>query len=324
MGRISIFNYEVFYLDYLEGKLGEEDVTLLLQFFEEHPECELEDTELPVLFVDYAPIYKGKSSLKQVDDGEAITANNVEYFMISDTEGILSNDKKEELNSFVAENASLVQTRNRYKAVYFTPDSTIIFQNKEGIKRKKVFVLWPYISTAIAAAIISFVILINEDGTSHNIFKNNPMAFMPKNEIPKKIDQNSGLNENQTVVEENLNPKYSASNKNTHKPNKRIVDEKEMFISMKHRKAHDLETSFDKKLSPMTTFPESLPNELVNNTPEPVFVANNMKNPIEPVTSFISRKTNTEIDFGTKKASKREKGGFFFKVGKFEISKNKH
>ena len=49
-----------------------------------------------------------------------------------------------------------------------------------------------------------------------------------------------------------------------------------------------------------------------------------MINPIEGITSFVSKKTNTEVAMGARKNSKGKKGGFFFKVGKFEISKNKH
>ena len=43
MERISIFNYEAFYLDYLEGRLNQEDSALLLLFLESHPELIVED-----------------------------------------------------------------------------------------------------------------------------------------------------------------------------------------------------------------------------------------------------------------------------------------
>jgi len=41
MEHISIFNYEAFYLDFLEGTLSEEDTALFLKFMEEHPELRL-------------------------------------------------------------------------------------------------------------------------------------------------------------------------------------------------------------------------------------------------------------------------------------------
>jgi hypothetical protein len=49
-----------------------------------------------------------------------------------------------------------------------------------------------------------------------------------------------------------------------------------------------------------------------------------MNNPIEPVTSFIESKTKTEVDFRTTKKVEGKPRGFFIKIGKFEVSRNRH
>ena len=49
MERISIFNYEAFYLDYLEGNLSQEDNALFLAFLSQHPELKMDEEEIDFL-----------------------------------------------------------------------------------------------------------------------------------------------------------------------------------------------------------------------------------------------------------------------------------
>ena len=70
--RISIFNYEAFYLDHLEGTLGEQDTALLLEFLESHPNLIVEEDELMFLNqADETLIFSDKESLKIVSDDVA-------------------------------------------------------------------------------------------------------------------------------------------------------------------------------------------------------------------------------------------------------------
>lgn len=65
-------------------------------------------------------------------------------------------------------------------------------------------------------------------------------------------------------------------------------------------------------------------NEEVNKAPSRDLAVNtsgsNMKNPIPLITNTLSEKTKTPVDFQTGKATETQKGGFFVKIGKFEIS----
>lgn len=325
MERISIFNYEIFYLDYLEGKLEENDVAMLMQFFEEHPECVLENDDLPTLSDDSTTVYKGKASLKQVEDSEAITTTNVEHFMISNAEGLLSNEKSEELSEFVEGDVNLEKDNKRYNAVYFEADSEIVFQNKEDLKRKKVFVLWPYVSGAIAAAVISFVFLMN-GGTSTvtGDVETDSFAFMPEFVTPKLQDQVSP-NKSPIVFEDVPVKNQIATYEKPQRSNKTEKRPIEKFESLAFRRAHNMESSFDKKIEPMTLdYNPPLPTDLHNNNEGPITVDNRMQYPIKPVTNFIGEKTNKNIEFGRKKATKTKKGGFVIKIGKFELSRNKN
>ena len=158
MEKISIFNYEAYYLDYLEGNLSKEDTAMFLAFLEEYPECKMDGDEMPVLSDEDAPSYKFKNNLKQVDSDDAITLANVDHFLIEATEGIITEEKKKELASFIQVN-DLSYDEKLAGAVYYTPDKATVYKDKAGLKQKEALVLWPYISTVAAACIIILMLL---------------------------------------------------------------------------------------------------------------------------------------------------------------------
>ena len=333
MGKISIFNYEIFYLDYLEGRLGEDDVRMLMEFFEGHPECRLDDPELPVLSLDDDIVFKGKNDLKQTDDNEAITTENVEHFMISEAENILSDEKREELNQLVEGNTTLEKERKRYSAVYFAPDTSVVFQNKESLKQRKTIVLWPYIAAGIAAAIISFVFLMNGgDETGIGNIDGPAIADQP-NKLTPKVDPKSP--DNNTIVVENEPVQIqTAGLENVFGQTPNESESADDFTPLSTKKPRLLSFALNKDPEPITKNLGEKPKTFSNNEQELIHadinpsptqvIANAMSNPIEPITSFVSKKTNTNVDFQTRKATEDKKGGFFFKVGKFEFSRNKH
>ena len=68
---------------------------------------------------------------------------------------------------------------------------------------------------------------------------------------------------------------------------------------------------------------KSFGNEELQNE-DPLWGFGNTNNPIEPITAGIKKRFNTDVDFRSKKATKEKPGGFFLKIGKFEIARKKH
>ena len=155
------------------------------------------------------------------------------------------------------------------------------------------------------------------------------MAEIGRLVVPDNIDERSPSNNNR-IVEENPVEIYNAAIIQPYQPTPKKESLIEDFTHLSPKQAHHhAQTSFDfKELLPISKTPN--PNSLIDspNDSESILVNNDvqprMSNPIKPITSFISKKTNTNVDFGTKKASKSKKGGFFVKIGKFEVSRNKH
>ena len=159
MERISIFNYEAFYLDFLEGNLNEEDTAMLMEFLKRHPELVVDMDELPSLEIEeiIAPVELG-NQLKQVDvDNDTITLQNAESFVIALIEGQLTIEKSQELIKISEKESKIAQLITSYQAVKLTPDYTIVFGNTAVLKQSRRLVLWPYV--AAAASVLAFVFM---------------------------------------------------------------------------------------------------------------------------------------------------------------------
>jgi len=178
MERISIFNYEAFYLDFLEGNLSEEDTVLLFEFLDKHPELKLEDDAL-VTLNDDLPVLDDqfKMGLKQVEFNETvITAHNAEQFMIAETEGLLSSEKVIELDQFVGSDTDRMRLRKSFAATRLQPDVRVVFADKDSLKRKKKIALWPIISLAAAACAAVLFLLWDPADTALTIQSDQTVA----------------------------------------------------------------------------------------------------------------------------------------------------
>lgn len=327
MERISIFNYEAFYLDYLEGNLSEEDAALLLDFFDHHPELRLEEemlpsfeTNLPTLDQDF------KAGLKQVDlVQDPITAENAETFIIAETEGLLSPDRSTELSDLLKDRKELQDLRKIYAAARLKPDLFIQYADKSGLKRKGTIVLWPYISFAVAASVAAFFFFI-QPATELPIGKNN-VEFAENDptdlygqgkdpgkvtESPQSIPNNAGTSVYQVAA---VNETSSGVNKTPRSYSVSNLEKK--GAAPLQLDAIDLEIIEN-------TVAQNTYDERHQHTDYAILGINDMNNPIKPVTNRLSDAIKQEVDFRTAKTTEKNSGGFYLKIGKFELSHKKH
>lgn len=331
MERISIFNYEAFYLDFLEGNLSEEDTALLLAFLEAHPELKVEMDSFPLL--EETPLAldaKFKTDLKQISfDLDAITAQNVEQFMIAELEGLLSDKKKRELDQFIGQDAGLIKAKKIIGLTTLEANTSLVFADKASLKRSKRIVLWPYISIAAAASVALFFFVWNpsSNGIDQAI---NPIA---KNKDPKTITTNpvktdpadstvyapshkNKIIEEQAVEAENKLILASLDKPRTVRPSLGNLTVKEAkTLASKRRDLNVIENaSSAKTIVPPT--PES-------NNDYALVGFDEMNNPISPITNRLASAVKQEVDFRSAKATEKRSGGFYLKIGKLEISHRK-
>lgn len=327
MERISIFNYEAFYLDYLEGNLNEGDTALLMEFLDKHPELRMEDEILPSFETSIPSLDpQFKSTLKQTDHlGDMITEENAESFIIAETEGLLSPDRSNDLNDLLKERKDLQELRRLYAATRLKPDHTISYADKAGLKRKAPIVLWPYISFAAAASVAAFFFFVQ--GPDSDPFKqvNGGLAGGARFEV-----NNSGTSVTNAAA---VNSTYSghsnhneANNHNhgsveiaNHRPSLNFT-----VVGLNKKEAETFQLDpYDREVIE-NTIAQSTYEQRHENADYAMLGIDDMNNPIKPVTNRLSNAIKQEVDFRTAKASTKNSGGFYVKIGKFELSHKKH
>ena len=341
MEKISIFNYEAFYLDFLEGNLNEADTALFLNFLDENPDLKM-DEELLLSFEKTSVVLDPitKAGLKQPEENEALTLLNIEHFLIAQAENDLSLQKSAEVDAFVAGDTALEETKAVLNAVYFEADKSIIFADKQSLKRKKAIVLWPYYTAAASVLVALLVWYSNSNGKiigNDQLYADDQIETVLEN---KKEDGSSVLDNDKGIA----SPKVIQNIKeNNGLPiaNYRIKENKVQPEVKKDPKesTHDLKNAPKKNKKPRVKSIEDIKLEPVSNNNSLVASVelpkdlhgdyadkyfSDVENPIEPLTSFIGTKTNTKIDFRREKKTKKKPSSLFIKVGKFEFSRKKH
>lgn len=335
MEHISIFNYEAYYLDFLEGNLNEADSALLLKFLEANPDLKLDDESLPLYneeeLISLDSVYK--ENLKQPEIFDNITMKNVEFFMISSTEGLLSEQKEAELMCFIGKDAQLAIEFKRYQSVNFNVDSSIVYLEKDKLKRKKKVVLWPYVA---AAASVLAAVLIWTSINNEKVDESMPSPVIAE-QGEKKIELKPNLvNEIDVIQIQDVPPSI------VHNASMQVVDIKENFEPMledpifdevkpninelERKPVNQVLISMDDNNAPSVSkqaWTESSTDAIAENDYAALHFGE-MNNPIEPVTKFISNKTDKALEFRSAKKTANKPGGFYLKVGKFELSRKKH
>lgn len=164
MTSISKNNYEVFFLDYIEGRLDAAETSALLQFLETHPELkeELDSIELIKLEPDHKISFESKDALKKplFKPFGKIDQQNYEEFFIAAAENDLSYSDKSDLNIFLQKNPDLAKELETIKLCRLQPETKLIFENKQLLKKN---IVLPFLSQRIyyiAAVAASLALLI--------------------------------------------------------------------------------------------------------------------------------------------------------------------
>ena len=157
--KINHNNYEAYLIDYLEGNLSAEQEKALQAFLDQHPElaAELEDMSLYQL---KAPnlTFENKDALKKNSD----QSSPFDDLCIAWGEKDLDAEQEKELMQRIENNPEDEKTFELYKKLYLHADTSIIYPDKESLKRKsRTIPLSAYISASIAAAaaVLLFIVL---------------------------------------------------------------------------------------------------------------------------------------------------------------------
>ena len=219
--KIDRNNYEIYFLDYLEGRLTAEETAGLLLFVKENPDLKalIEDEEWisldPDKAIDFYPKFALKRETNEVDEsgltdigslpGNAaistpeINSRNYEEFMVRFHENDLNDSEKGALADFLKDSPSLIKEFELFENTLLKADTAISYPYKSRLKRN---IIKRY-RTKRVLAIISMAASILLFSTLMLKYINQP--------IPKAFDI-------QYVQADNRSSETKKAHTNTHKP----------------------------------------------------------------------------------------------------------
>ncbi len=135
-------------LDHLEGNLSPQDTLALKAFALLHPELELNFDEELVSLEQESVLFENKQNLKVKFNDELV---------IGYLENVLEGKEKQEAEILAANNTLFKHELDLYKKTIAVADTNIVFENKEGLKRRAAIIFFPqnnYVRVAAALLLL--------------------------------------------------------------------------------------------------------------------------------------------------------------------------
>lgn len=337
MEKITLHNYEAFYLDFLEGNLSENEQTMLELFLADHPECKVDFDEIQIL-----PVKKeeqlsdfDKQLLKQTDFNLLTVSNStIEVLLIAKTENLLNSNKIKEVDAFLVTNTDLQKIERELKATQLKADLGIVYEDKKLLKKdRKIIPMWSIVASIAAIFILFFTLNFETNNradqlavvkltskTQENIgnkrdSKNQSTSTQQKTEITNTIIASV----NSLDLDEISTQKISNSISNEGNSSKKEI------VSLDLKKIN-LPNSIDINDLEIerSVIKRSVQKSTPSNLPVTMYGMNEMENPIQPITKQLSHLTKKEVDFKISKPKTKGRKSFYLKIGKIEISRKGH
>ena len=342
-------NYEAFYLDFLEGTLSKEMEIAFLAFLDANPDLQISDEEFPVLEEEEISLTEfDKLLLKKYEETSThfdsaqraplvMSKENVDYFLIAQLEGTIEENQKVELERWLNLHPEFLKDKALYAKTILPQENLAYLHKSELYQDAKVIPLWARVSS-IAASVILLI------GIGSYLSLNSVEVGTP--DLPQ-LSKYSSTDKKDSLEIENQNtggkdPMHGVSTKDN--KTKKGKGESQPALPA-DRFAPTNQTKQDNIASNNNGESQFAPNNSVTNEnggilPDQPELATHVTeknenqeqhngsgqndyafgaNPIEPITSELSKRLNTVIDFRRAKESEDKQSGFFIKIGKFEL-----
>jgi hypothetical protein len=164
--ELTRYNYESFFIDFLDKKLSEEEVSIIHQFMVDNPDLA---QELEEGFTEFVPdtelLFSGKASLKKhAMLSVPVNQFNFDEYCIACIENDLSENEIKALNNFISINPAKVHDLNIFRKTILKPDYSSLYFNKHQIRRPEIlskhFIKLFYSLASIAAVLLLAFIIV--------------------------------------------------------------------------------------------------------------------------------------------------------------------
>ena len=181
-------NYEIYFIDYMDGNLSERERAEVEAFLLVHPDMrELLDGMDEVRLEAPTDVFDRKERLKR-----EVTGQEMEYFAIAAAEKVITDDER----AWVAENveaAGFVKEVELYAKLKVTPDLNCRFEGKTGLYRKPKGILFIKHYAAVAAVVaLAIVVAIYTTRREEFAVEELPVTvvkteMLPLPEVPEQV-----------------------------------------------------------------------------------------------------------------------------------------
>jgi len=164
--KIDRNNYEIFFVEYLDGTLPVEQIDDMLDFLQKNPDLANELKDLEKIKLD-APeeIFPLKNSLKRSD---LDMTDLFEETCIRSIEGDLSAKEESDFKRSITKNKRQKATFDLYQATISEPNLLITYPKKEQLRKSKNRIIAPIWYAVAASIVLGAFIFISTDNRTNN------------------------------------------------------------------------------------------------------------------------------------------------------------
>lgn len=198
--KLNRYNYEEYFILYLDNELGSEDRREVELFANEHPDlkAELDMLLQSKLTPDTDITFNNKESLL-VRDSSAINLNNYEEWLLSYADNELTTEEIRDVERFIAAHPEVKTELDLFQKTKLQPEA-IVFPDKESLYRKEekakvVVIHWK--RWAVAAALLigvsttAVILLNNKPENGAKIADKKPEAKTPTDSHTNRQPENT-------------------------------------------------------------------------------------------------------------------------------------
>ncbi len=215
MSKINLNNYEAFMLDHLEGNLSPQDTLALKAFAILHPELELNFDEELVSLENESIKFRGKQNLK---------AGFSDELVVGYLENVLEGEEKKEAEALAKNNSIFIHELELYKKTIAIADETIVFENKESLKRRSTIIFFPqnnYIRVAAALLLLLGIWFMVSTVIKNDVILTPEMVnnikqekiIAPEQVVPENTNSPEVKDNSTKLIAKNTNKKNAIINK---------------------------------------------------------------------------------------------------------------
>lgn len=195
---INESNYEEYFVSYTEGLLNADGKAEVERFLAQFPakRGELELLQQAILLPDEGIVFEGKEALHK---SILIPQENFDEMAIASIEGLLNKEEEKAFAASLSGNAEQQKSYALFQQTKLSADASIVFEDKESLKRKDRGVFWWMFEARFAAAaavvLLMGIFYWNYSGNDEGLKNDNELALNDTGKTNTTIiPSNSGSN----------------------------------------------------------------------------------------------------------------------------------